>query len=870
MKLFIGVGIDRYNTGITQLCGPANDARYLGMTFEQMGFVVIILTDEDLRAGRSVTSTLEEQVRGLGEGDLLVFFFAGHGKTVTSPQPDQLLLLHDVTRRSLDAGFTNNTLSLRQIALETSQPGLQRVLMIDACRMPIEQEKSDSRDGGDAVQFAGEAVFRDVVRRAPRKAELHDHLSPIAVLNSCSDGERAIEIKSQRRGLYAWALQKVMQETRERGKPVVLDREFDGEVERAMDILAAAHQLDRGQQKPVRQGEDVRLYGLEDSRDNDIRLLLARFEEQLAREAFDAPWNDNCRDTLAMLVAKGLPFEEQQALRQRLQAAVEGREAGRREQEWSTHTEAFEGQLAAGRLDAPFDDNCGDTLRHLRQLHLPEAQLNGLRARLQAALDARQRETDRAYDENLIALARQTPSKTLYLNYLNQARLHEHDQEARDFLAAADLGDEESRLWAAAEARPGVAAWQAYLDRFPHGVHAGEARQNLARQAQADQAAAQAAREAKRREEMQTRAKLAAWQDWQTACVQDDESAYAAFLAKHPDGDQRAEAESRLRARREARLKQEQEEARLREDHAAWAKARETSGKSEKCRRAVEAYLAAWPQGVHGAEARALLATLQKALADTPPPSPLNWKKPVLAAAVAVALGGVAYRLSHTPTPADEPVAVPKPITAAPAAPPALAAKPEPTPEQAWLKQTAAIEGGKWWTAGGAMGAAEEQWVKATIAHAEADKWPKAQLEVAVMHCAGIAKPLISRDTLACGQWLSAALTNPALAGGKERSEIEADVSRLFDKRVAPKNGGVDVVFAQAIVPGLAALAPDYPGSAVRLAYVQACYREPLDWAAAKTTLTGVLQHFADQPEAANARKMLADLDAGKTGWCRK
>lgn len=522
MKLFIGVGIDRYNTGITPLCGAANDVRYLGMAFEQMGFECVILTDEDMRAGRSVSSTLEEQVRRLGDGDLLVFFFAGHGKTITSPQPDQLLLLHDVTRRSLDAGFTNNTLSLRQIALETSQPGLLRVLIIDACRMPIEQEKADSRDAGEAIQFAGEAVFRDVARCAPRKTELNDRLSPIAVLNSCSDGQRAMEIKTQRRGLYALSLQRVMQETRERGKPIVLDSAFDADVERAMDMLAAAHQLDRGQQKPVRQGEEMRLYGQEDSRNNEIRQLLARFEEQLARDALDTLWNDNGRDTLAMLGAKGLPFEEQQALRQRLQVAIDARDTAKREQDWAVQCEIFERQFAAGRFDAPFDDNCSDTLRHLRQLHLPEPRLKELRRHLQEALDTRQRNADCTYDENLIALARQTPSKTLYLNYLNQSRLHEHDQEARDFIAADDRNDEEARLYAEAQARPGSKTWQAYLDRFPQGRHADLAHKNLADLIEAEEAVACAARDAKRQKIAEDSNTLSAWQECRHRAETDD------------------------------------------------------------------------------------------------------------------------------------------------------------------------------------------------------------------------------------------------------------------------------------------------------------------------------------------------------------
>lgn len=167
------------------------------------------------------------------------------------------------------------------------------------------------------------------------------------------------------------------------------------------------------------------------------------------------------------------------------------------------------------------------------------------------------------------------------------------------------------------------------------------------------------------------------------------------------------------------------------------------------------------------------------------------------------------------------------------------------------------------------MGTSEQQCFKETLAHATTDKWPKAQLRVALLNCSGIAAPALPRDTRACGEWLSTTLNSPALPTGKERDDIENDVSRLFDIRVTPKSGNVDTGFAQAVAPGLAALSNDFPGSAVRLAYIQACYLNPADRNAAKSTLNGVVQHYASQPEAANARKMLADLNSGQVGWCR-
>ncbi len=969
MKLFFGVGIDQYNDeDITPLCGAANDVRYMEMSFHRLGFECVTLTDVDMRRNRSVTTALQEQMRRLGDGDLLVFYFAGHGKTVKDRgQTDQILLLHDVSLRSLNAGYLTNTLSLRQVALETSKPGLRRSLFIDACQRPIDKAQADTRDGSDAVQFEGEVVFRDIGRRAPVAANWDDAASPIAVLNSCSDNEYAREIRTANRGLYSLALQEVINHTVDLGKPLVLDKDFDAQLLRTMGQVAARHNLSQFQQTPVRIGEELRLFGLADRNQNEIRQLSERFEAQFSEGRLDQPWNDSCRDTLAQMASKGLTHDEQTVLRQRLDNALAERKRLAQENEHAVLLANFERQLAAAQLDAPFDDNCADTLRELRRKHLPEDRLTGLRTQLQQAIDKRQLDADREFDENLIALARQTPSKSLYLNYLTHAKLHEHDDEVRKFIADNDRNDEESHLHAQAMARPSIENWQIYLDRFPSGRHAKAAREQLALLKQAAEAKEQKKRDAERRQEADGSDTLPAWKKcraeaetaelrehadsridylqglvdeqaaeaaaldrdqrkartaadhvkplatwrqfaanaetdwgrqqarnaiekleaddrlaWLAACKGNDETSYTAYLLHQPEGGQREEAERR----RVTKIVSAANEANKERDRLAWENAKVVRGGVFERRQAIQRYLDAWPQGEYLVSATNLLASLKE---QPDSGSRMQWSKPVLVIAVLVALGGGTEMLKNMTK--NEPAlpsvleAPPVPATAKSARSAPERAKPESKPAQAvidaapaidaaaWQRQTVQIQNSAWWGAASPeegkkkMGEKERQWVTQAVAIAQTGQSVLAQLELATLHCRGIAAPVVPQDAKACGEWLSRALANPLLPDGKKGENLADGAAILFDNWVSGRDSPVNRDFAQAVVPGLKAQ-QKRPYLGFRLALVQGCYLTPPDKTAAKSTLQGI-STSGTPADKEKARRMLEDLSQEKPAICR-
>ena len=76
--------------------------------------------------------------------------------------------------------------------------------------------------------------------------------------------------------------------------------------------------------------------------------------------------------------------------------------------------------------------------------------------------------------------------------------------------------------------------------------------------------------------------------------------------------------------------------------------------------------------------------------------------------------------------------------------------------------------------------------------------------------------------------------------------------------------------FANALLSGLQALQAQYPGLALRAAYVQACTLKPLQRAAASQTLQLLQRQHPGSREAAQAATWLSAWRAGDYRRCRK
>jgi len=230
-KALLSLGVDLFDGGFTPLLGAANDARaWAGLCKHRMGFTVRVLTHEDLRSGACVMAALRELLQPLGEGDLFGLFIATHGKSIdhgVSGHRDQAFLLPDASRRSLEAGYWGGAgvITLGQLEQEAARPGLQRFFIIDARRSPLEPAKAASRVGDELVgdelvAFEGETIYRDIALR--RSAHGHDS-SPLTLINSCPDRQRAVELRSHRRGIFSMVALEALRSELDAGRDVTLD-----------------------------------------------------------------------------------------------------------------------------------------------------------------------------------------------------------------------------------------------------------------------------------------------------------------------------------------------------------------------------------------------------------------------------------------------------------------------------------------------------------------------------------------------------------------------------------------------------------------------------------------------------------------------
>lgn len=92
--LLVGIGayprdLDAKRVGWPFLRGPPNDVEALSDRLQRLGFEVRTLVDEEATF-RAIEQAFDETLAGLGRLDVGVFFFAGHGHTVSDEDGDEL------------------------------------------------------------------------------------------------------------------------------------------------------------------------------------------------------------------------------------------------------------------------------------------------------------------------------------------------------------------------------------------------------------------------------------------------------------------------------------------------------------------------------------------------------------------------------------------------------------------------------------------------------------------------------------------------------------------------------------------------------------------------------------------------------------
>ncbi len=220
-RVALFVGVDEYeDTSIPTLSGAVADARALHVFFasrpNQFDMSVLL---ENPTCG-DVFKKVVELSSELCEGDLFLFYFAGHGMDDGGKQK---LLCSDTIqgKRCLV-----NEFDLRHVA---GNEKWNVAVILDACRT-----KLDATRGMEAR--VGERRDLDFYDGLVKSRNADD--ASLAVLFSCDEGKTAGEVKGRGHGLFSLALLDVLERADKKGRGWCFDQNLGDEIGKTMQRLA--------------------------------------------------------------------------------------------------------------------------------------------------------------------------------------------------------------------------------------------------------------------------------------------------------------------------------------------------------------------------------------------------------------------------------------------------------------------------------------------------------------------------------------------------------------------------------------------------------------------------------------------------------
>ena len=173
-----------------------------------------------------------------------------------------------------------------------------------------------------------------------------------------------------------------------------------------------------------------------------------------------------------------------------------------------------------------------------------------------------------------------------YREYLKEFPEGKHADKAKAEIAAYD-----DKAWARAQGRDTIAGYQEYIKEWPEGQHVEKAQDRIKQIKDAAEAARKAAA-----------AKVVAEKAaWERAAQANTVQSYQDYLAKHADGPNAPEAQSRIDRLQASAA-----------DGAAW-----NAAKAANTAAAYQQYLTSFPQGAYAAQAIAALENLRPSVGKT-------------------------------------------------------------------------------------------------------------------------------------------------------------------------------------------------------------------------------------------------------------
>ena len=225
------IGINRYeDPGISRLLCAEKDALALELFLRnRCGFETHSLIN-DQATKRAVTDHVRRMCADLREGDVFLFYFAGHGHD--DPLTGQQVLLPvEVRLQDIEEHCQPDLVPMRGIESATARCGAARFLLLDSCRTPLWAHAKDSAPRWE------DAAARDIVAMV----ETAHENPPLVTVCACSPNQRAFELELLGRGVFSTAFERVLEARAEKGLELVLPGAVQEDLGRAIAELLRQH-----------------------------------------------------------------------------------------------------------------------------------------------------------------------------------------------------------------------------------------------------------------------------------------------------------------------------------------------------------------------------------------------------------------------------------------------------------------------------------------------------------------------------------------------------------------------------------------------------------------------------------------------------
>lgn len=194
-KIGLFVGINEYvNDKTATLRYAVKDASSMADVFKKSGYETYLLSDRQATA-HNLQHALSQITTSLSPGDMFLFYFSGHGAEF---ERKHLLICSNFDPNMYAAG----TLTLNKVNQLTRKEGIERLFIIDSCRVKWDNDNEKSFTiNGKKKEFY--QYISDVYTKETQEAGvIYNSVAEPIILTSCSSGETSVELTVGGHGFF--------------------------------------------------------------------------------------------------------------------------------------------------------------------------------------------------------------------------------------------------------------------------------------------------------------------------------------------------------------------------------------------------------------------------------------------------------------------------------------------------------------------------------------------------------------------------------------------------------------------------------------------------------------------------------------------